>query len=107
MDAELHSHTNQIHRKMTKFEAVVYLLTSSEGGRSSFVSDGYRTRVAVGESEHEAVLALDRDLYPGEMSRAGITMLGDYDVQPGDSITLVEGFRPVAKGLVMEHEVVV
>jgi translation elongation factor EF-Tu-like GTPase len=85
-------------------EAELTFLTTEEGGRQSFVLSGYRPQFFYGGEDHVAIqefLGKER-VYPGESVTIHVHLLHPEllyrRMRLGDSFTLREGLRVVAKG---------
>jgi translation elongation factor EF-Tu-like GTPase len=90
------------------------LLASSEGGRQTPISDGYRAQWDIGNvtgdgepMSNDATLRLTEPLAPGESVEAQLVPhVPDLwtGVSPGDELTAREGQRVVARAVVLDIE---
>ena len=85
-------------------EAEITFLTTEEGGRKSFILSGYRPQFFYGGEDHVAIqefLGKER-VYPGESVTVHVYLLHPEllyrSMNQGDSFSLREGMRVVAKG---------
>jgi elongation factor Tu len=86
-----------------EFEAVIYMLTSEDGGRSLAFKTGYRPQIYIRNADISGTIRLPANkeqLPPGDLSPSRIRLIAPAALAKGDRFVIREGNRSVGLGVV-------